>query len=213
MGALVSGFQVQLPAPVVERVGVVIRQAFAAEIVKGALDDSRNGGNPGAMDRIELVSEQSTPSPEASTTHASPSTPTLLRLGDVERVDRERGGFTEWQPLLRTIRALPEVSAATPLVQGEVMITSQTNLSGVILRFNLQGGVVTSRREQGVPLFERFFLGGIFDVRGYRLRTISPRLALNNALDPNAAVATNGAAIAPPGAPPGAAQSAAPAAQ
>lgn len=67
--------------------------------------------------------------------------------------------------------------------------------SNVIFKANLQGGVVSSRREQGVPIFERFFLGGIFDVRGYRLRTISPRLALNNALDPNAAVATNGAAI------------------
>ncbi|MBL8602618.1 MAG: outer membrane protein assembly factor BamA [Myxococcales bacterium] len=67
--------------------------------------------------------------------------------------------------------------------------------SGVVLRANLQGGYVSSRREQGVPIFERFFLGGIFDVRGYRLRTISPRLALNNGLDPNASVSTNGAAI------------------
>ena len=49
-------------------------------------------------------------------------------------INRERGGFTDWQPLLRSVRALPEVSTATPLVQGEVMITSQTNLSGVILR-------------------------------------------------------------------------------
>lgn len=49
-------------------------------------------------------------------------------------INRERGGFTDWQPLLRAIRARPEVSTATPLVQGEVMITSQTNLSGVILR-------------------------------------------------------------------------------
>lgn len=49
-------------------------------------------------------------------------------------VDRERGGFSGWRPLLERIRRLPEVSSATPLVQGEVMVTSQTNLSGVILR-------------------------------------------------------------------------------
>ncbi len=49
-------------------------------------------------------------------------------------VDRERGGFNDWRPLLAQIAAIPEVTSATPLVQGEVMVTSQTNLSGVILR-------------------------------------------------------------------------------
>lgn len=49
-------------------------------------------------------------------------------------LDRERGGFTNWRPLLARVRAVPEVATATPLVQGEVMVTSQTNLSGVILR-------------------------------------------------------------------------------
>lgn len=49
-------------------------------------------------------------------------------------VDRERGGFTEWSELLRQISSVPDVQTVTPLVQGEVMITSQTNLSGVILR-------------------------------------------------------------------------------
>jgi outer membrane protein insertion porin family len=53
---------------------------------------------------------------------------------------------------------------------------------------NSQGGVVTSPDAQGVPIFERFFLGGIFDVRGYRLRTIGPRLpAPARRSDPNAA--------------------------
>ena len=49
-------------------------------------------------------------------------------------VDRERSGFHDWRPLLDRIAALPEVTSAMPLVQGEVMVTSQTNLSGVILR-------------------------------------------------------------------------------
>jgi lipoprotein-releasing system permease protein len=49
-------------------------------------------------------------------------------------VDRERGGFEDWEPLLAAIRRVPEVTSATPFVHGEVMITSATNLSGVILR-------------------------------------------------------------------------------
>ncbi len=65
-------------------------------------------------------------------------------------VDRERGGFADWEPLLRAIQRVPEVTAATPLVQGEVMVTSQTNLSGVILRGidpNSDGVVRTLRHD------------------------------------------------------------------
>jgi len=49
-------------------------------------------------------------------------------------IDRERDGFSNWRPLVDRIRRVPGVTSVTPLVQGEVMITSQTNLSGVILR-------------------------------------------------------------------------------
>ncbi|MBN8589450.1 MAG: ABC transporter permease [Rhodothermia bacterium] len=65
-------------------------------------------------------------------------------------VDRERGGFSGWRPLLERIRRVPEVSVATPLVQGEVMVTSQTNLSGVILRGidpSAVGSVLNLRRD------------------------------------------------------------------
>lgn len=40
MRALVSGFQVQLAAAVVEGVGVVIRHAFTAQVVERALNDA-----------------------------------------------------------------------------------------------------------------------------------------------------------------------------
>jgi outer membrane protein insertion porin family len=60
---------------------------------------------------------------------------------------------------------------------------------------NAEAGVVTSPRAEGVPIFARFFLGGIFDVRGYRLRTIGPRLPLNSSLDPNSRPIANGANI------------------
>ncbi len=67
--------------------------------------------------------------------------------------------------------------------------------AGIVFKANFQGGVVTSRTDQGVPIFERYFLGGIFDVRGFALRSISPRLTLPTARDPNATLVPTGAEI------------------
>src|SRR4029079_3943160 len=67
--------------------------------------------------------------------------------------------------------------------------------SGVILKMNNKLGVITSPLSQGVPIFARYFLGGILDVRGYRLRTLGPRLPLNSSLDVNAVPIANGANI------------------
>ncbi len=67
--------------------------------------------------------------------------------------------------------------------------------SGFVFKMNVQGGYVFSQRAQGVPIFERYFLGGVFDVRGYQLRTISPRLQLPLSQDPNAPLVSNGAVI------------------
>ncbi len=66
---------------------------------------------------------------------------------------------------------------------------------GFVLKLNTQGGLVTSPRSDGVPIFARFFLGGIFDLRGYRLRTVGPRLPLSATLDPNSAPIAYGANI------------------
>lgn len=49
-------------------------------------------------------------------------------------VDQEHGTFEGWLPLLDTVRAVDDVVAATPYVQGEVMITSATNLAGAVIR-------------------------------------------------------------------------------
>ncbi len=49
-------------------------------------------------------------------------------------IDREHDSFDGWQPMLDTVRSQDEVIGATPYVQGEVMITSATNLSGAVLR-------------------------------------------------------------------------------
>ena len=37
-----------------------------------------------------------------------------------------------------------------------------------VLRLRAQLGLITSRDPQGVPIFERYFVGGIYDVRGFR---------------------------------------------
>lgn len=49
-------------------------------------------------------------------------------------IDEELGTFEGWDPTLETIRGTTGVVAATPYVQGEVMITSATNLGGAIIR-------------------------------------------------------------------------------
>jgi outer membrane protein insertion porin family len=67
--------------------------------------------------------------------------------------------------------------------------------TGFVLKLNTEFGLITSPSTEGVPIFARFFLGGILDIRGYRLRTVGPRLPLNTTLDPNSAPIPNGAVI------------------
>jgi outer membrane protein insertion porin family len=43
-----------------------------------------------------------------------------------------------------------------------------------ILKLNAEVGVITSRDINGVPITERYFVGGINDVRGFRPRTLGP---------------------------------------
>jgi len=45
-----------------------------------------------------------------------------------------------------------------------------------VLRLNGELGVTTSLDGEGVPLSERYLLGGIYDIRGYTARSIGPRL-------------------------------------
>jgi len=66
---------------------------------------------------------------------------------------------------------------------------------GFVARVNLEGGLVISSSDQGVPIFERYFLGGIFDIRGFAPRTLGPRILLNDSLDPNSDVLAAGTPI------------------
>jgi outer membrane protein insertion porin family len=45
-----------------------------------------------------------------------------------------------------------------------------------VLRLRAQMGLVTSADPQGVPIFERYFVGGIYDVRGFRPYSLGPRI-------------------------------------
>ena len=53
-------------------------------------------------------------------------------------------------------------------------------------KLNVEWGLVTSRDGEGVPVFERYFLGGITDLRGFPIQTVGPRLGTSGTYnDPN----------------------------
>jgi outer membrane protein insertion porin family len=62
----------------------------------------------------------------------------------------------------------------------------------LVLKLNTNAGMVTSPTDEGVPIFARFFLGGILDLRGYQFRTVGPRMPLTRATDPNSPPIPNG---------------------
>jgi outer membrane protein insertion porin family len=66
---------------------------------------------------------------------------------------------------------------------------------GIVFKYNTEAGLVTSPNREGVPIFARFFLGGINDVRGFRHLTIGPDMPLLRATDPNSSPERNGADI------------------
>jgi outer membrane protein insertion porin family len=43
-----------------------------------------------------------------------------------------------------------------------------------VLRMQGQVGLIASRDDKGVPIFERYFVGGIYDVRGFSPRSLGP---------------------------------------
>lgn len=93
--------------------------------------------------------------------------------------------------------------AADPLLGSENVFTRfrafarfyYPLFAGLVFRVNTEWGLITSRESEGVPIFERFFLGGILDVRGFPLRSLGPRIPLAAATDPNAPLITNGAVV------------------
>jgi outer membrane protein insertion porin family len=59
-----------------------------------------------------------------------------------------------------------------------------------ILKLNAEIGVVTSREPEGVPISERYFVGGINDIRGFRPRTLGPAIRVSPQGDPGSPLST-----------------------
>ena len=63
----------------------------------------------------------------------------------------------------------------------------------VVFKVNTELGLITSRKQ--VPVFERFYLGGIFTIRGYRLQSVGPQAGVASAGDPNLPIIPEGRPI------------------
>ena len=65
----------------------------------------------------------------------------------------------------------------------------------VVFKTQLQIGYIHSLQPNGVPIYERYFPGGIFGagmIRGYRLRSLGPRILVQGSSDPTAALIAYG---------------------
>jgi outer membrane protein insertion porin family len=60
----------------------------------------------------------------------------------------------------------------------------------LVLRLKGDIGAVVSREPQGVPIFERYFVGGIYDVRGFQLASLGPQIRVPSAQSPDSALRT-----------------------
>ncbi len=67
--------------------------------------------------------------------------------------------------------------------------------AGVVFKVNTEWGLITTNQPQGVPIFERFFLGGILNVRGFPFFGLGPRAGVPAVTDPNAGVSDRGVVI------------------
>jgi outer membrane protein insertion porin family len=54
----------------------------------------------------------------------------------------------------------------------------------VVLKLNATGGFVFSANGDGVPIFERFYVGGIYDVRGFQRNSLGPRIRVASQREP-----------------------------
>lgn len=57
-----------------------------------------------------------------------------------------------------------------------------------VLRFNLVGGAIQAPKGKIVPLFERYFVGGIFNVRGFARNSLGPQIAIPGSSDPGSSL-------------------------
>lgn len=99
------------------------------------------------------------------------------------------------------LRASSELAASTFGSQNEFLRHHLTTrfyyplFGPVVFKLNAELDHVTSPNPQGVPIFARSFLGGIYDVRGFAFRSLGPRVPLTSSTDPNSSPMSVGANI------------------
>jgi len=59
-------------------------------------------------------------------------------------------------------------------------------------RMNVEAGLITSRLPRGVPIYERYYLGGIYNVRGFGFNSLGPRGVLSPSVSPGGEVPITG---------------------
>lgn len=64
-----------------------------------------------------------------------------------------------------------------------------------VFKANLTAGLITSRLPEGVPISERYYLGGIYTIRGYFPFTVGPRILIPSRADPNRVAPMRGQTI------------------
>jgi len=63
-------------------------------------------------------------------------------------------------------------------------------LGPLTLRLKTEAGLITSRDAEGVPIFERYFMGGIYDIRGFSLYSLGPKILVPNSQNPDSPLQT-----------------------
>ena len=83
--------------------------------------------------------------------------------------------------------ALPALGSDNEFVRGVARIRRYVPLPlDAVLKFNLVGGLIHAPAGKVVPLFERFFIGGIYNVRGFVRNSLGPALYIPTSSDPGA---------------------------
>ncbi len=85
------------------------------------------------------------------------------------------------------------VEWADPLIASEAVYTRVSGFARFykpiwgpfIFRLNAEAGFVSSRSSQGVPIYERYFLGGINTIRGFQLFSLGPKVNVLQTQDPS----------------------------
>src|SRR5436853_5620675 len=86
------------------------------------------------------------------------------------------------------------VEVADPLIASQAVYERYTGFARFyrpifgpfIFRVNAEAGFVRSRSSQGVPIYERYFLGGINTIRGFQLFSLGPKVNVLSQQEPSA---------------------------